>query len=426
MRRLLRLALVVVASCGSSDPVVPADTVPPPDVGACTDTNVACNGDVLTVCTEPGAAVIEEPCGWGCNVLGSSPRCNRLTPTGGGANVVDATSSVLAQFRDFSLSGTLDGTQGKINGATAESLGVGYALVNGIAVFRFNSLAIGGIKLQGTAPIVLVAHGEITVSGTLDATGACGIGAPEIAGAGGGNGGETSGADGALEGGGKGGVANDGTGAGGGGGFGVAGGDSGGGELGGPAAGDAVITLLRGGAGGGAGVGTARGGGGGGAIQLISNTRIRVTLAGNINAGGCGGRRGTANGEPGGGGGAGGAIVFEAPEVVVEAGRVLAVNGGAGGGGGVAATDGGAGRLGREPALGGNAGLTGGAGGNGGAGAALGGAAGGAATFPGGGGGAVGRIRINTRTGTATLDGILSPALEDPNSTATLGTAAVQ
>lgn len=427
-RRFVRLVLVAVTACSGDAPNVPADTVPTPDAGACADTNVACSGDTLVVCTAAGATPIEAPCGWGCNVLGSSPRCNRLIPTGGGATIVDTTDSVLQLSSEFSLSGTLDGTLGRINGATAESQGIAYALVGGIAVFRFKRLSIGGVRLVGTAPIVLVSDGEIAVSGTIDATGSCGIGAPELAGAGGGNGGETPGADGALEGGGKGGVAGDTTGAGGGGGFGAAGGESGGGELGGLAVGDAIVTALRGGGGGGAGSGTEsfQGGGGGGAIQLISNTRIRIAVAGNINAGGCGGRRGAGTGEPGAGGGAGGAIVLEAPEVILEAGRVLAVNGGGGGGGGIGATDGGAGRLSRDPALGGTAGEGGAAGGDGGAGATFLGAIGGAAKFPGGGGGAVGRIRINTRNGTATLDGVISPAPSDPDSTATLGTATVQ
>lgn len=429
-RRMLRLALLAsVATCGSEDLDVPIDSTPTPDSGPCLGANATCNGDVLAVCSAAGAQVIEETCGWGCEVLGSSPRCKRLVPTGGAASTVDTLPTTLGSLPEFSLSGTLDGTQGKINGVAASTLGVDFKLENGIAVFRFNSLAIGGVRLAGTSPIVLISDGELGVNGTIDATGQCGNGSPEIAGAGGGNGGTISGADGSGTGAGNGGLAPAvGAGGGGGAGHGGVGGLSGGGELGGILAGDAIVSVLRGGAGGGAGAGTVRfqGGGGGGAIQLISNTRIHLTLGGNINAGGCGGRGGGAAEDEGGGGGAGGTIVLEAPDVTLEAGRVLAVNGGGGGGGGLGATDGGAGRLSRDPAIGGNAGTVGGAGGHGAAAAIFNGGDGGVGKIPGGGGGAAGRIRINTRSGAATIFATLSPGLGDPNSTATVGTAALQ
>ena len=422
---MLRPSLVLLVACSGDPPASNPDGPVEPDAGVCQSENASCNGDVLTTCAGAGADPVEELCGWGCSVV-PAPACRRIVPTGGGATANDLLPSMLGVFSELSLSGQIDGSTGRINGIPASEMGAGYTLTNGIAVFRFRLLAVGGLKLAGTVPIQLISDGPITINGTIDATGSCGIGAPELAGAGGGNGGQTSAASGELIGGGAGGLI---VGGGGGGGWGGTGGDSGGGEQGGVASGDDVVSVLRGGAGGGAGTGTTtfEGGGGGGAIQLVSNTSITISVAGNINAGGCGGRRGSGPNDEGGGGGAGGTIVLEAPEVTLASGRVLAVNGGGGGGGGgTGATDGGAGQLSRNQAVGGNAGANGGAGGAGAAGATQDGAAGTNGTEPGGGGGAIGRIRINTRNGTATIDGVMSPAFDDPDSTATQGTATLE
>ncbi len=411
--------LVVLALIGcSGDPPPSADAPPISDSGACLGTSATCEGDVFTTCVAAGETPVQETCGWGCETAG----CKRVTPTGGAAVRADLFPLSLGALAELSLSGTLDGSTGRINGIDASAMNIDYKLVNGIAVFRGRLLAIGGLKLQGTVPIQLLSDGPLTVDGTLDATGSCGIGSPELAGAGGGNGGLTSGTTGALIGGGVGGP-----GGGGGGGWGGVGGATGAGALGGISTDDPTVITLRGGAGGGAGAGstTFQGGGGGGAIQLISNTSITIAVAGNINAGGCGGRKGTAADDEGGGGGAGGTIVLEAPVVTLASGRVIAVNGGGGGGGGAGATDGGAGQLSRNAAVGGNAGTTGGPGGAGAAGAIIDGTAGGAGTLAGGGGGAAGRIRINTRGGTAVIEGVMSPAFDDPATTATQGTAAL-
>ena len=69
------------------------------------------------------------------------------------------------------------------------------------------------------------------------------------------------------------------------------------------------------------------------------------------------------------------------------------------------------------------------AGGNGGWGGSLAGASGGSgSSLAGGGGGGVGRIRFNTRAGSATIDGvaILSPELTDSPTTCTQGVANTQ
>jgi hypothetical protein len=92
--------------------------------------------------------------------------------------------------------------------------------------------------------------------------------------------------------------------------------------------------ILRGGCRGQAST-TSRGGAGGGAIYLVARGEIHV--ASSINGSGGAGDGGTANGDGtgGGGGGAGGMIVLDAPLVeVIAAARVFADGGGGGEGGG--------------------------------------------------------------------------------------------
>jgi len=427
-RRMFGIASLAGASfvaCQYSTPEV--IDAPLPDTGECLAANASCVGDTLRTCARPGASVIETSCSWGCESNGPA-HCRRIAPTGGGVVPADLDPDNFAGVVSYSLAGTIDGGLGTINGTAASSLGIGYQLVNGIAVFRFKDLAVGVVRLTGSQPIALVADGPITIAGAIDVAGPCTT-SPEIAGAGGGNGGTTSGADGQLLGGGAGG-ANTGLGGGGGGGYGGVGGVSGGGEFGGPSYGDDTITTLRGGGGGGAGKGIGSGsfvgGGGGGAIQLVSNTSIELAASGSINAGGGGGQRGVDVTDEGGGGGAGGTIVLEAPFVHLGATSALAVNGGGGGGaGGGTSHAGAAGGLTRTPAAGGTNGA-GGAGGDGGAAAVPNGSPGLGGATAGGGGGAVGRIRINTRGGSATIDGVMSPAFGDPSSTATQGSATTQ
>jgi hypothetical protein len=154
-----------------------------------------------------------------------------------------------------------------------------------------------------------------------------------------------------------------------------------------------LIPLL-GGAGGGSNSYGA--GAGGGAIEIVAG-QITIEATGVVAAGGGGG---WGNEGAGGGGGAGGAILLEAPMVSVAG--TLAVNGGAGGqghgadGGPNATPDG-------RPAIG--AGVSGG---QGSAGASTDGSD--ARMIDGGGGGGAGRIRVNSRTGAASITGTLSPA----------------
>jgi hypothetical protein len=171
-----------------------------------------------------------------------------------------------------------------------------------------------------------------------------------------------------------------------------------------------LVPLLGGSAGGG---GAEFGGGGGGAIEMVAGTSIDIGAGGVVFAGGGGGYYGGAfsAGQAASGGGSGGAVLVEAPQVTVEG--TIAVNGGGGGGGTAPAAAGADSTANAVAANGGNLGTTG-AGGNGAAGATIAGTAGSPGdavnNLPGGGGGGVGYIRVNTRSGVASLVGTLSPS----------------
>jgi hypothetical protein len=162
-----------------------------------------------------------------------------------------------------------------------------------------------------------------------------------------------------------------------------------------------LVPLVAGSAGGENGGGS---GAGGGAIQIVAGQSITVGPYASINAGGEGSSLTR-------GGGSGGAILLEAPAVVIQG--TLAANGGGGGGYG---GNGANGNPSNQPASGGIEQFDGGAatGGMGSAGLVInGGNSGGfdpQAGFAGSGGGGAGRIRINTATGSASITGTVSPA----------------
>jgi len=305
--------------------------------------------------------------------------------------------------------------------STAQSPGGGPQ----VAVLHVRGFSITGgtVRVVGSRPLVIVACGDVSIAGTLDAGAAA-----TIAGTGGADSNMGTGAGGAGE------HVGQFTDSGGGGaGFATAGGSGGdsSGELmliarggaGGRAYGDATQTVLEGGSGGGrgspggaGGCPAQPGGAGGGAIQIFSTTRIQVS--GGIHAGGGGGAAGVPCGGVSGGGsggGSGGALFLQAPSITNDG--ILAANGGGGGGAGSNQTPGQPGLnggLGNQPAQGGMAGgATGGPGGNGAAGTtppenapnhdSQGGA------NSGGGGGAVGRIRILTQGDNFSDNGTLSP-----------------
>jgi hypothetical protein len=180
-----------------------------------------------------------------------------------------------------------------------------------------------------------------------------------------------------------------------------------------PAYGSADLRPLQGGSSGGSGTGDPGGSGaGGGAIQIVAAGTITVGANAYITVGGQGAH--SCIGGACSAGGSGGAILLEAPTVKVAG--ILAANGGAGGSGQTPGSDGLPLSGGTAPtaAPGGSAAAgSAAAGGNGSAGAATAGSAGHAGSstvIPGGGGGGGGWIRINTRSGLATLTGAtLSP-----------------
>ena len=169
--------------------------------------------------------------------------------------------------------------------------------------------------------------------------------------------------------------------------------------------GSATLSPLVGGSASGSGSVTSNGGG---AIQIVAGQSITIRAFGAINAGGSG----TTNVNNTGGGPSGGAILLEAPSVVIDG------NVAANGGGGMSGFSGGADATANaQPAAGaapyGGAGSAGtnvnGADGTSGAGVGV--------AQTGGGGGGAGRIRINTAGGSATISGIVSPALTTPCAT---------
>ncbi len=185
--------------------------------------------------------------------------------------------------------------------------------------------------------------------------------------------------------------------------------------------GQASLVPLQGGSGG----GNSLAGAGGGAFQLVAGTSITIRAGATVSAGGGGGY---ANTQGAAGAGAGGAILLEAPTVTIDG--ALSANGGGGGGGsaqgssasGANATPDGTAAAGGIPG-------TLGAGGNGSASATTAGTDGANGDMPSGfggtygaagGGGGAGWLRINTRSGAASITGTLSPA--PTTSCATQGT----
>lgn len=430
--------VVLLAGCrqifGFESPTVvdgAADGVVVPDASICAEAGSTCVGDVLRVCEAAGESPVDSTCSWGC--VEGEPRCGALDPTGGVVDTSDLVADPLLLDQTINGTVTIDtssGAMGAVRPAGSGVInGIGFEVRAGIGIFRFKSVVFGGtMLLVGTLPAAFVADGAITVGGSVDARGSC---ATNNAGPGGGQGGGPS-TDGQGTGRGRRGTSagSSDVSGGGGGGFGAPGskGGDGGpignvpGGAGGPTFGDFQILSLVGGSGGGGGGRGGDGGvggGGGGAVYLASNTSIAI--AGGINAGGCGGSPAENSLGGGGGGGSGGSILLEAPTVVVD-GQLGVL----GGGGGPAGT----GSAGEDAPLTGAAsgGISDvdGRGGNGGSSAALSGTPGQNDGRAGGGGGSVGRIRINTRSGTVGGVGSTSPPLDSGGSTATSGSATVK
>jgi hypothetical protein len=263
------------------------------------------------------------------------------------------------------------------------------------------------VRVTGSRPLILVALADMTIDGTIDASGAA-----EQTGPGAGLACETgAGTDGAMQ------LDLNGNPGGAGGGGGAYGSDGGSGAYvsivvddpqrtpGGTAWGIPTIAPLFGGCSGGAGGivegDAARGGGGGGGLQLISGGTM--TIRGVVTASGGGGEGADAQYGGGAGGGSGGAILINAMSVTLD-GAALTANGGGGGEGrrntqnGEDGDDGS--RTDAIPAAGGGPNAAGGDGGEGGVDLGIGsdGSAGlgdtGNAAGGGGGGGGIGQIHI--------------------------------
>jgi len=422
----------LVAACGFTVTAAPGDgaidTVRPdviaPDAGECVEVSQSCAGsDTLRTCAAAGGAAVDTLCTWGC-LSGSPDHCGVLVPAGGALVPADLDPTGLM---DVSVGpATFNGDTGVITGTKVGAFVM--STVNSVSVFRARSIRFTGtVTLVGTLPIAFASNGEIVIDGLLDARGTCVLTA---AGPGGGPGGAYT-VKGTGVGAGAGASSSNGAGAGGGG-YGAAGGRGGNGDgtgaIAGVAYGSSTIPALVGGSGGGGGGGgggnngVGVGGGGGGAIQLASNTAIRIQSGGVINAGGCGGKGSNNDSNDGsGGGGSGGAILLEAP--VVEVVGALTVNGG--GGGGCQDVDGAAGTNMRTAAAGGDATVDGGPGGFAGMLTGVMGATN--AQTGGGGGGGVGWIWVNTLTGVVSVPApTMSPGFDDSPTTAIKGAASVQ
>jgi hypothetical protein len=431
------LAILLVSACGfsvpggaasSGDAAVTGDA-PRDDAivttdapaGSCTAPGTSCMADVLSTCTGAGATPSTQTCAWGCIASGTA-HCGQLVPTGGAVVPGDLTTPNVGAVQ---LSGTVNTMTGSITNLRAAGAGVisgiGFTVRNGVGIFTFQNITINGaVTITGGNAAAFVARDSIVVDAAIE------LGATSQEPGPGGRRGGNRAASAMGGGGGTGGTGpHDDSSGGGGGGHGALGGAGGrsngtnnpnGGAV---VGGDTIATLTGGGGGGGGGGPTGGvGGGGGGALQLVAGSSIEINMTGGINAGGAGGAGSTDDG--GGGGGAGGAILLEARTITIAG--SLAVNGGGGGGsdGGTAGADG---LLVTTRASGGD-GLANG--GQGGAAGALGGGQGGNAKNAGGGGGAVGRIRINTRSGNATITGSISPSPTEIPSATSVGAAVVQ
>ena len=434
----------------SADLAMPPDLTPPPDLAppnVCTAGSSSCSGNTLLTCPD-GSVQNMTTCQLGCSMAGGA-HCEQMYPrapitrndfdtTGLTATTLSANSVYIGA--DTGLIGPGNAPIRHANNvATTYEVhdGIGFHLVSiagssvKLGIYTFSSLTVNAnvvMNAYGANGIALVSAGDMTMNGQFDATCAGNVnlaalfGAPNpsLHGPGGGDGGKPGTPSVGFGTGGVGGVNGDNTHAvgGGGGSYADSGGTGGGdgtnaGGAAGPTYGDTMLTTLYGGSGGGAGgqngsTNIAYGGGGGGLAILVAQGTLTLgagNMSGGINAGGCGGTANMSVG--GGGGGSGGTILVQALTVHLAAKGVLAANGGGGAAGNAAPgmmTNGKPGPFGPGAAMGGQTGGSGDGGSGGNATTTTGGAGGTANSGGGGGGGAIGRIRLETQTGSATLD----------------------
>lgn len=388
-----------------------------------------CDGDRLVVCGDDGQVSEIEDCTVGCSE--ELARCLRMEPSNDLGRYLELSASEPAlEIPDGAV---IDTTAGTITDADGVAIPAKTELLDAptdgveVRVFWASSVTVGSVEVTGDPALAVVAAGPIDVVGSisLGAVGADPACRPSTIVAKSdperlcvGNAGGSFGA----RGGDGGGVDNPGTSD-----------DNSGADALAPVGSDDLIPLRGGCAGGRVSLPQdfpgkpdqgAFGGAGGGALQLSSGSTIRIGTAegaGAVLANGYAGGRSIAQIDPcgGGGGGSGGAILLEAPVVDVPFSSILLANGG---GGSCARASGSRPPISGTPAEGGMcAGTLLGNGGRGGTAdtPATDGALG---TDPlddpgetddlaagGGGGGSVGRIRINTASGSFSSDALISP-----------------
>jgi hypothetical protein len=428
MRRLTAVTALGAASvmglvvgCGSSDAA---------DTGECNPDNQAGAGNAQAGSTSGGGSDTQGDGGEPSTSVGGSGDGGAGDGGSGGGNLPSGTvPAAPGEFtasnlpedldiqveEDFIISGETCGNEARLNTDTGEidcsnSGGMPsyeFKIVqqqdsSEVGVFAGKNILIAPsvtVIVEGQRPLVLLAPGNVQINGTIKAiadsiqaytANAGGFSAPDgeqVKGQGPGGGSGTS------------------TEAGGGG-FCGKGGKGGGttGAAGGVAYGNDELVPLIGGSSGGNGAIGGFGGAGGGAVQVTAGGKLTLSATGVIHVGGGGG------GWNGGGGGSGGAILLEGSEISIAG--TLAANGGGGGEGDATAGDNG---LNASPDAipapsGSGSETTDDDGGVGSAAEALDGSPGG--SLSGGGGGGAGRIRLNSRSGTAQVTGVLSPAAD--------------
>ncbi|MFN0250450.1 MAG: hypothetical protein ACKV2T_26455 [Kofleriaceae bacterium] len=363
-----------------------------------------------------------DDCALGCHA--TEGRCNGVDPSNGLASALDDA----ANATELVLVGeaTIDTDAGTITDTIGAKSPLTQTLTSSpvpVFVVIAKSIATNKITVTGSRALALVADGIIAIDGHIAVDAKSDVAGPgamldEVGCRGGNSAQGTSGSPGA-----------------GGGGFGSAGGAGGSGgkpavagATGGAVSGNLELAPLRGGCPGGhpggrtldTNANASDPGAGGGAIQIVSNTSIRLGADGFISANGGGGKGSSTpvfcvsdgpcgDGE---GGGSGGGILLEAPVVEMAGTSGLTANGGAGS----CATQGAAsnGLASERVALGQRCSGDTGDGGNGAAsanGATNGGDGSGTGPVGGGGGGGAGRIRVNLPAGaTFVPGGVASPA----------------
>lgn len=413
MRRRLTLTICAIAlhACGFEPPPPIADDGGAIDAAEPDALVLDCEPDTIVCddaegryveCGSDGTSTRVIDCPLGCAT--TAEKCVDVAPSNGLAGYLDqARDDATVRDVTFAGSSTIDTDSGVIMNGDIP-LDIATSVTNGIRVYMFKNLSIQGtVKVTGTMPIAFVADGNVEITGIIDVSADMYTSGPGGVTSGACIGGDIAGAQNNIPGGGGGGRFQPGG----------RGGNAYNGASGGAAGAarpEPTIEPLVGGCRG----GEARylvfptpppnGGGGGGALQISATGRIELTATGKIDASGGGG----SGPGPGPGGGAGGAVLLEAPIIVLDGpGVVISTKGGGGGGArGSTAAPGADGGTDPEPAAGGSLSgyAAGGAGGTEAAAPQDGGTGNATNTHGAGAGGSVGETRFNTQTASVMPD----------------------